>query len=267
MHGLGTDDDPVFPGMHEAAAMVTGATLAAARAVWTSAAQHGASIGGGLHHAMAGNASGFCVYNDQAIAIAWLLGQGAERIAYVDVDAHHGDGVERAFWNDPRVLTIGLHEHPDSLFPGTGYATDTGGPLAEGSAVNVRAARSRRGRRMAAGLPRRGAAAAPPVPPAGTGQPARMRLAPGRPADQPGADHRRAAHRARRDPPARPRARGRPLAADRRRRLRACARGAAKLDPPAVRGGGPAARPRPPRPRGCGASTCPRQPARPPRKR
>ena len=137
MHGLGTDDDPVFPGMHEAAAMVTGATLAAARAVWTSAAQHGASIAGGLHHAMAGNASGFCVYNDPAIAIAWLLGQGAERIAYVDVDAHHGDGVERAFWNDPRVLTIGLHEHPDSLFPGTGYATDTGGPHAEGSAVNV----------------------------------------------------------------------------------------------------------------------------------
>jgi len=137
MHGLGTDDDPVFPGMHEAAAMVTGATLAAARAVWTSAAQHGASIAGGLHHAMAGNASGFCVYNDPVIAIAWLLGQGAERIAYIDVDAHHGDGVERAFWNDPRVLTIGLHEHPDSLFPGTGYATDTGGSHAEGSAVNV----------------------------------------------------------------------------------------------------------------------------------
>jgi acetoin utilization protein AcuC len=137
MHGLGTEDDPVFPGMHEAAAMVTGATLAAARAVWTSAAQHGASIAGGLHHAMAGNASGFCVYNDPAIAIAWLLGQGAERIAYVDVDAHHGDGVERAFWDDSRVLTIGLHEHPESLFPGTGYATDTGGRHAEGSAVNV----------------------------------------------------------------------------------------------------------------------------------
>jgi acetoin utilization protein AcuC len=81
MHGLGTEDDPVFPGMHEAAAMVTGATLAAARAVWTSAAQHGASIAGGLHHAMSGNASGFCVYNDPAIAIAWLLAQGAERIA------------------------------------------------------------------------------------------------------------------------------------------------------------------------------------------
>jgi acetoin utilization protein AcuC len=137
MHGLGTEDNPLFAGMHEASAMVTGATLAAARAVWTSAAQHGASIAGGLHHAMAGNASGFCVYNDLAVAIAWLLGQGAERIAYIDVDAHHGDGVQAAFWNDPRVLTIGLHEDPATLFPGTGYATETGGPDAEGSAVNV----------------------------------------------------------------------------------------------------------------------------------
>ena len=137
MHGLGTEDDPVFPGMHEASAMVAGATLAAARAVWTSAAQHGVSIAGGLHHAMAGNASGFCIYNDPAIAIAWLLGQGAERVAYLDVDAHHGDGVQAAFWDDPRVLTIGLHEHPDTLFPGTGRATETGGPHAEGASVNV----------------------------------------------------------------------------------------------------------------------------------
>lgn len=137
MHGLGTEDDPVFPGMHQASAMVAGATLAAARAVWTSAAQHGASIVGGLHHAMARSASGFCIYNDPAIAIAWLLRQGAERIAYVDVDAHHGDGVEAAFWNDPRVLTIGLHESPDTLFPGTGWATETGGPQAEGGSVNL----------------------------------------------------------------------------------------------------------------------------------
>jgi acetoin utilization protein AcuC len=137
MHGLGTEDDPVFPGMHEASAMVAGATLAAARAVWTSAAQHGASIAGGLHHAMARSASGFCIYNDPAIAIAWLLGQGAERIAYVDVDAHHGDGVQAAFWNDPRVLTIGLHESPDTLFPGTGRASEIGGPQAEGASVNV----------------------------------------------------------------------------------------------------------------------------------
>jgi acetoin utilization protein AcuC len=137
MFGLGTEDDPGFPRMHQASALVAGSTLAAARAVWTSAAQHGASIAGGLHHAMAANASGFCVYNDPAIAIAWLLAQGAERIAYVDIDAHHGDGVQAAFWNDPRVLTISLHEHPATLFPGTGYASDIGGPDAVGTAVNV----------------------------------------------------------------------------------------------------------------------------------
>jgi acetoin utilization protein AcuC len=136
-YGLGTPDDPVFPGMHDASALVAGATLAAARAVWTGAAEHGASIAGGLHHAMAGHASGFCVYNDPAIAIAWLLGQGAERIAYVDIDVHHGDGVQAAFWADPRVLTISLHEHPATLFPGTGLPTETGAASAEGSAVNV----------------------------------------------------------------------------------------------------------------------------------
>jgi acetoin utilization protein AcuC len=135
--GLGTEDDPVFPGMHDASALVAGATLAAARAVWTGAAQHGASIAGGLHHAMRGSASGFCVYNDPAIAIAWLLGQGAERVAYVDVDVHHGDGVQAAFYDDPRVLTISLHEHPAALFPGTGLPSETGGPGARGSAVNV----------------------------------------------------------------------------------------------------------------------------------
>jgi acetoin utilization protein AcuC len=137
MHGLGTEDDPLFPGMHEAAAAVAGATLAAARAVWTGQAQHGASIAGGLHHAMAGRASGFCVYNDPAVAIAWLLGQGAERVAYLDVDAHHGDGVQAAFWDDPRVLTISMHEHPATLFPGTGFPSETGGPGAEGGAVNL----------------------------------------------------------------------------------------------------------------------------------
>ncbi len=136
-YGLGTPDDPVFPGMHDASALVAGATLAAARAMWTGAATHGVNIAGGLHHAMAGHASGFCVYNDPAIAIAWLLGQGAERVAYVDIDVHHGDGVQAAFWADPRVLTISLHEHPATLFPGTGLPSETGAPGAEGSAVNV----------------------------------------------------------------------------------------------------------------------------------
>jgi acetoin utilization protein AcuC len=136
-HGLGTEDDPVFAGMHEASALVAGATLAAVRAVWAGTAQHGANVAGGLHHAMRANASGFCIYNDPAIAIAWLLEQGIERIGYVDIDVHHGDGVQAAFWNDPRVLTISLHEHPATLFPGTGLPTDVGGPAAEGLAVNI----------------------------------------------------------------------------------------------------------------------------------
>jgi acetoin utilization protein AcuC len=135
--GLGTEDDPVFTGMHDAAALVAGASLRAARAVWTGEAEHAVNVAGGLHHAMPGAASGFCVYNDPAIAIAWLLGQGAERVAYVDVDVHHGDGVERIFWDDPRVLTISIHESGRYLFPGTGFPDDVGGPGAEGFAVNV----------------------------------------------------------------------------------------------------------------------------------
>ena len=137
MFGLGTEDNPVFPSMHDASALLAGATLAAARAAWSGSAEHGASIAGGMHHAMAAHASGFGVYNDVAIAIAWLLGQGAERVAYVDIDAHHGDGVQAAFYNDPRVLTISLHEHPATLFPYTGLPAESGGPDAEGSAVNV----------------------------------------------------------------------------------------------------------------------------------
>jgi acetoin utilization protein AcuC len=136
-HGLGTADDPVFNGMHVASALVAGATLGAVRAMWSGAAQHGASIAGGLHHAMRGNASGFCIYNDPAIAISWLLAQGVDRIGYVDIDVHHGDGVQAAFWDDPRVLTISMHEHPATLFPGTGRASEIGGPAAEGGAVNI----------------------------------------------------------------------------------------------------------------------------------
>jgi acetoin utilization protein AcuC len=135
--GLGTDDNPIFPGMHEASALVAGATLAAAEAVWTSAVPHAANVAGGLHHAMRRAASGFCVYNDPAIAIAWMLEQGAERIAYVDLDVHHGDGVQAAFYDDPRVLTISLHEHPATLFPGTGLPAETGTGKGVGYAVNV----------------------------------------------------------------------------------------------------------------------------------
>jgi acetoin utilization protein AcuC len=135
--GLGTGDNPVFPGMHDASALVAGATVAAALKVWAGVAWHGASIAGGLHHAMRASASGFCVYNDPAIAISWLLAAGAGRVAYVDIDVHHGDGVQAAFYDDPRVLTISVHEDPATLWPGTGWPTETGGPGAQGSAVNV----------------------------------------------------------------------------------------------------------------------------------
>ncbi|MFA7267688.1 MAG: hypothetical protein WC054_15360, partial [Candidatus Nanopelagicales bacterium] len=128
--GLGTDDVPVFDGMHTAAARVCGATLAAARAVQSGSATHAVNIAGGLHHSMPGSASGFCVYNDVGVAIAWLLEQGVERIGYVDVDVHHGDGVQEIFYDDPRVMTISLHESGKTLFPGTGRHTEIGGPNA-----------------------------------------------------------------------------------------------------------------------------------------
>jgi acetoin utilization protein AcuC len=135
--GLGTGDNPVFPGMHEASALIAGASVAAAQAVWSGAAGHAANIAGGLHHAMRARASGFCVYNDAAISIARLLRLGAERVVYVDVDAHHGDGVQAAFYDDPRVLTISLHQDPRTLFPGTGTPQESGGPDAAGGSVNV----------------------------------------------------------------------------------------------------------------------------------
>jgi acetoin utilization protein AcuC len=135
--GLGTDDNPCFPAMHDVTSRVVGGTVDVARAVWRGEAEHGVNVTGGLHHGMAGHASGFCIYNDIAVALKVLLAEGAERIAYVDVDVHHGDGVQALFWNDPRVLTISLHESPRTLFPGTGYPHETGGADAEGSAVNV----------------------------------------------------------------------------------------------------------------------------------
>ncbi|MBM7081726.1 acetoin utilization protein AcuC [Micromonospora sp. WMMD734] len=136
-YGLGTSDNPVFDGMHESSALIAGASVAAAEAVWRGEARRAVNVAGGLHHAMPDRAAGFCVYNDPAVAIARLLDLGAERVAYVDVDVHHGDGVQEIFYHDPRVLTVSLHETPLALFPGTGFPDETGGPGAQGSAVNV----------------------------------------------------------------------------------------------------------------------------------
>jgi acetoin utilization protein AcuC len=135
--GLGSDDVPAFAGMHPASARIAQASRDAAQAVWTGQAAHAVNFCGGLHHAMPGNASGFCVYNDVGVAIRSLLDAGAQRIAYVDVDVHHGDGVQAMFWDEPRVLTISLHESGRVLFPGTGFPDDVGGPDAHGDAVNV----------------------------------------------------------------------------------------------------------------------------------
>jgi len=137
LYGLGDMDNPIFPGMHEAARMLVGGSIAGAQAIARGQVRRAVNIGGGMHHAMAGRAAGFCVYNDCAIAIDWLLEHGYDRVAYIDIDAHHGDGVERAFADDPRVLTVSLHQHPATLWPGTGWPTEIGGSGAAGSAANI----------------------------------------------------------------------------------------------------------------------------------
>ncbi len=160
--------------MHRAAAHVVGASLEAFRQVHSGDSLHSANIAGGLHHAMRDRSSGFCIYNDVAVGIQWLLDQGVEKVAYVDVDVHHGDGVEAIFYDDPRVLTISLHETGQMLFPGTGFAADSrraGGPRHGGE----RRAATGDGRRgLAAGLPRHRAAGGPGVRAGGAGHPARL---------------------------------------------------------------------------------------------
>lgn len=136
-HGLGTPDNPVFERMHEAAALIAGGSLLAADEIASGRVSRAVNIAGGLHHAMRGHASGFCVYNDAVLAIRRLLESGYNRVAYVDIDVHHGDGVQAAFAADPRVLTISVHQDPRTLFPGTGLPGDVGEPEAEGYAVNV----------------------------------------------------------------------------------------------------------------------------------
>ena len=135
--GFGPGDNPVFPQMHEASTRVAGASLAAAEAVLSGRSQHAFNPAGGLHHAMPERASGFCVYDDPAIAIAWLLQQGVDRIAYVDVDVHHGDGPQAIFYDDPRVLTISIHQDGRTLFPGTGFIDELGSGDARGTKVNI----------------------------------------------------------------------------------------------------------------------------------
>lgn len=134
--GFDDRDTPPFYDMHDAAAGVVGGTLHAIDRILAGDTVHAFHPGGGLHHAFPGRAGGFCVYNDLAVAIRRARDAG-HRVLYVDIDAHHGDGVEAIFWDDPLVQTISIHESGLTLFPGSGFEDDRGGEGAEGSAVNI----------------------------------------------------------------------------------------------------------------------------------
>ena len=136
--GLGTPDNPIFDGMHPASAAVCGASITAAEAVATGRVQHAFNPAGGLHHARRREASGFCIYDDPAAAIAKVLAVNPEwRVMYVDVDVHHGDGVQWIFYDEPRVLTVSFHQSGRYLYPGTGFEDEIGGGVARGTAANL----------------------------------------------------------------------------------------------------------------------------------
>ena len=134
--GLGPGDNPVFRGLYDWSRLVTGASLQAARLVDRGEAEIAFNIAGGLHHAAASRASGFCYINDPVIVIKWLLNQG-RKVAYIDIDVHHGDGVQEAFYATDKVLTISIHETGRQLFPGTGFVDETGKGAGKGYSVNV----------------------------------------------------------------------------------------------------------------------------------
>jgi acetoin utilization protein AcuC len=135
-YGLGYGDNPVFPGMFDWSLLVAGASLRAADLVDSGEAGIAFNISGGLHHAQANRASGFCYVNDPVLAIMLLVARG-RRVAYIDIDAHHGDGVQAAFYDTDKVLTISLHETGETLFPGTGFEQETGQGIGKGYSVNV----------------------------------------------------------------------------------------------------------------------------------
>jgi acetoin utilization protein AcuC len=135
-YGLGTSDNPIFPLIHNTGARYVGATLDAMRAIMDGAS-NAFCISGGLHHAHKNEASGFCIYNDVAIAINMLHQKKKCRVLYFDFDAHHGDGVQNAFYRSKEVMTISVHQTGKTLFPGTGFIYETGGAEGIGYSVNV----------------------------------------------------------------------------------------------------------------------------------
>ena len=136
-YGLGTEDDPIVPGLHDAASLIAGATLVAAEAVMSGKVRRAFSVAGGLHHARRAEAAGFCIYNDLAVAIEWMKREHGVRVMYIDYDAHHGDGVQQIFYEDPDVLKVSFHESGTYLFPGTGYIDELGAGDGYGYSVNV----------------------------------------------------------------------------------------------------------------------------------
>ncbi len=134
--GVGVTDNPAFAGMHEAAAAVAGGSLRAMEAIVRGDVAHAYHPGGGLHHAMPSRASGFCIYDDPALAIVRARADGL-RVLYVDLDVHHGDGVEAICRDDPGVLTLSIHESGRHLFPGTGFPGDLGEGTAAGTSANL----------------------------------------------------------------------------------------------------------------------------------
>jgi acetoin utilization protein AcuC len=135
-YGFGPGDNPVFPGMFESESLKVGSTLEGARLVTAGSCDVAFSYGGGLHHAGPAEASGFCTFNDAAVTLRWLVRQGV-RPAYVDIDAHHADGVQAAFYESPDVLTVSLHQDGRTLFPGTGGVDEVGRGRGEGCSLNL----------------------------------------------------------------------------------------------------------------------------------
>ena len=135
-YGLGTGDCPIFPEMFDASLLIAGGTLDATKKVLDGRINNAFILLAGLHHAQKSNASGFCYFNDMSVAIQYLRKQGY-RVAYIDTDLHHGDGVQALHYNDPDVLTISFHESGQFLYPGTGFSNEIGGDGAEGSSVNL----------------------------------------------------------------------------------------------------------------------------------
>ncbi len=135
-YGFGPGDNPVFAGMYDSERLKVGSALQAAELLVNGECDIAFSYSGGLHHGGPDFASGFCVFNDAAVAIQWLLDQGL-RVAYIDIDVHHGDGVQDAFYDTDRVLTISLHQDGRTLFPGTGFIEETGSESGKGYSVNV----------------------------------------------------------------------------------------------------------------------------------